>query len=296
MGLQNICSLTNMSLSEKIEINLISIFDWGFLDNGGYLNIDINQSGAYVNNLSALTKVEDARGFTCWQGQKNWVYEESADSSGVNCPPRIYTNNILYTGICTINYRDGNVTFPTAKTDVRAEYAYKWVTVTSARKVENFRSIRYRNTRPDINNGENKYPQELFVPMPFVSFDVPPITSSKPYGVGFLSPRLFKHRISAHVVGETHSDVMRICDIICKQQGFIFDTFDPQLVHNSGDYPLNFNGTLNSGKNHDELAALYPWSTIRIDSAEADNSSYIHENICEAIVTLNTTILNCGCT
>lgn len=296
MGLQNICSLSNMSLSEKVEINLISIFDWGFLDHGGYFNIDINQSGAYVDNLSSLEKVVDPRGFTVWQGQKNWVYESSADSSGVNSPPKIYVNNILQTGNYSVNYRDGNVKITSGTpTDVKAEYAYKWVTVTSARKLENFRNIRYRNTRTDINNNQLAQAQEIFVPMPFVSFEVPPISSSKKYGIGFFSPRLIQHQINAHVVGETHADVVRICDIICKQEGFIFQTFDPQVVHNSGDYPLNLNGTLNSGKNHDQLSSLYPWNDIKIVSAEADDASYIHENICEAIVRINTEFLNCGC-
>lgn len=285
-----------MSLSEKIEINLISIFDWGFVDKGGYFNVDINQSGAYVDNMSVLQKVEDVRGYTCWQGPKNWVYETGADSSGVNAPPIIHVNNVLYTGVPIINYRDGNVVIPAATpTSVKAQYSYKWVNVTSARKVENYRSIRYRNTRTDLVNNENFSPMELFVPMPFVTFDVPPISSSKPYGVGFLSPKLYSHRITAHVVGENHSDVVRIADIICKQKSYIFKTFDPQLVHNSGDYPLNFNGTKNSGKTHDQLAELYPWAEMRIDSAEATNSSYIHENICECQVLLKTTILGCGC-
>jgi hypothetical protein len=293
MGLQNICSLTNMSLSEKLEINIISLFDWGFIDKGGYFNVDIDQSGSYVNNLSVLNKVVDPRGFTVWQGPKNWVYEDGADGSGVNYPPVIYVDNVISTGV-TINYRDGNVRTSGTPTDVRAEFSYKWVTVTSARKVDMYRKVRYRSGRTDLE--EINGPTELFVPMPFISFEVPPITSSRPYGVGFFSPKVISHRITANVVGENHSDVTRICDLICKQEGFIFDMFNPQEVHASGDYPLNMNGTFNSGKNHDELVELYPWGNFKILSAEAEDATYIHENICEAKVRIRTEMLNCGCT
>lgn len=295
MGLQNVCRISNMSLSEKVEINLISIFDWGFVEAGGYFNIDIDQSGDYVNNLSVLHKVVDPRGTTKWQGPKNWVYEESADSSGVNCPPVVYVDGVLNTGV-SINYRDGSVNgISSGATDVRAEFSYKWVTFTSTRKVENLRRVQYRQNRTDLNNGENKGPAEIRVPMPFVAFDVPPISESYYYGLGMHSPKVYNHDIVAYVIGETHADVVRICDIIARQEGFLFETFDPQEVHASGDYPLNFNGTLNSGKNHDELADLYPWSTIRINSAECTNGAYIHEHIYQATVKLNTTIVSCGC-
>ena len=43
MSLNNICNVANMSISEKLEANLIGLFDWGFVDNGGYINIDVNQ-------------------------------------------------------------------------------------------------------------------------------------------------------------------------------------------------------------------------------------------------------------
>lgn len=295
MGLQNICRVSNMSLSEKIEINLISMFDWGFIDHGGYINVNLNQSGDYVDNLSVLHKIVDPRGFTKFQGPKNWVYEESADSSGVNCPPTVYVASVLNTGV-TINYRDGSVTgISSGATDVRAEFSYKWVTFTSTRKVENLRRVQYRQNRTDLGNNENKAPSEIRIPMPFVAFDVPPISESYPYGLGLHSPKVYNHDIVAYVVGETQADVTRICDMIAMQEGYLFNTFDPQLVHESGDYPLNFNGTLNSGKNHDELVVLYPWATLRINSAECLKGAYIHEHIYQASISLSTTIVSCGC-
>ena len=82
MPLKNTCSVRSMGISEKVELNLISFFDYGFLDKGGYFNVDFAQSGDYVSDISSLTKIRDNRGFTYWAGPKNWVYESAADNSG----------------------------------------------------------------------------------------------------------------------------------------------------------------------------------------------------------------------
>ena len=95
MPLKNVCNLRTMGISEKVEINLISFFDYGLVEVGGYFNVAIDQTGDYSNNLSSLTKVNDVRGFTYWAGPKNWIYESGADNSGVYIP-EIYVNNSLY--------------------------------------------------------------------------------------------------------------------------------------------------------------------------------------------------------
>lgn len=294
MGLYNLSTIKNMSISEKLEINIISLFDWGFLEAGAYFNVDIDQSGAYVDNMSILTKVTDVRGPTYWQGPKNWVFEDTIDSSGANTPAIIYVSGIENSG-ALVNYRDGRVLLggTQAAGSVRAYFSYKWVNFTSTRKIEHLRRVQYRQTRTDLTGSSATPMSEINVPLPFVAFDVPPITKSKRYGIGLLSPKVYNHDVIAYVVGESHSDVSRICDTIAKQEGFIFDMFDPQLVHESGDYPLNMNGTINSGKTHNQLSALYPWCLLKINSAECTNGSFIHEHIYQATVKINTEMTIC---
>ena len=153
MPLKNICSVRSKGVSEKIETNLVSYFDFGLLDKGGYFNIEINQTGDYISNLSSLTKVVDNRGFTYWAGPKNWVYESGADNNGVNAPAQIYLNGSgtpYISGI--VNYREGHVyNLPSATTGVKAEFSYKWVTVTSSNQSGYGRTIRNGYNRTDLN-------------------------------------------------------------------------------------------------------------------------------------------------
>lgn len=288
-----------MSVSEKLEINLISIFDWGFVDKGGYINVEINQTGCYVTNQSLLIQTTDIRNSGVrWQAPENLVYESGVTHSPAPYSPAlIYKNNILDSG-AVINYRDG-VIIPTAGASgdiVKAKFAYKWVNFTSSRKTGNVRRLKYRHTRTDIDNGDVDLPNEISLPLPSVLFDVPPISSSRPYSLDRWGARIYTHNINVCVVGESASDVTRICDYICGQEGMSFSSFDPELVISSGDFPLNFDGTKNSGKNHNQLSTDYPWATINIISAEGLWGAYIHEHIYEANVRLKTELVACfGC-
>lgn len=299
MSLNNICSIGNMSVSEKLEANLITWFDWGFLDKGGYINVEIDQTGCYVANQSLLTQVTDIRNSgVYWQGPENMVYESDISASPAPfVPPLIYINGILdVSGV--VNYRDGRIEPSTASSgdSIKAKFSYKWVNFTSARSSPNARRIKYRHTRTDINNGDISLPNEGQIQLPSVIFDVPPISSSKPYGLDRWGARVYYHDIDVYVVGESANDVTRICDYICAQQGFAFDGFDPQLVVSSGDFPLNFDGTINSGKNHQQLSEDHPWVTINIEEARGIWSAYIHEHIYEANIRLRTKLVACfGC-
>ena len=263
MPLKKVCSVRNIGASEKIEKNLISFFDYGFVDKGGYFNIEIAQTGDYVNNLSSLTKVQDSRGFTYWAGPKNWVYESGADGSGVNAPPQIYVNGSLYSS-GTVNYKEGAVyNIPANATGVNAKFSYKWVSFISARESNYGKKITVGDNRTDLNTVDRSTSAQLSIALPLVSFDVPSVSESKEYGLGAeYTPMVNVYNIRATVAGANDADVKRICDIIVAQQGFAINTFDPQEVLASGDLPVTMWGAKNSGKTHDKLAAIYPWTDI----------------------------------
>lgn len=296
MSLNKVTNIANMSVSEKLENNVISMLDWGFTDKGGYINIDINQSGDYVDNRSSLTRVTDVRNQSVyWQGPENWVYESGISVGTANNVPLIYVNNVLNTG-CTINYRDGQVTTPTGvtATSVKAEFAYKWITFTSSRNSNSLRRLQARQNRFDIDNGEVNIPAEVRVPMPCVTIDCPPVSKSRPYGIGGpISATIYTHEIDLQIVGETASEAVRIADYICAQKGNEFLSYDPYLVKNANNFPLTFKGRLNSGKNHDQLCALYPWANIYILDARATYGAYLDQNIYQTNVRITTEIKVC---
>ena len=242
MPLRNTCSLRTMGTSEKIETNLISFFDYGFLDKGGYFNVDVAQSGDYVNDLSSLTRVQDNRGFTYWAGPKNWVYESGVSA---NAPAQIYLNGsgTPYTS-GTVNYREGYVYgLPTAATGVQAEFSYKWVTVVSSKDTGYGRKVTMLRNRPDLDPAARSGSPEATISLPFVAFDVPSISKNKEYGMGAeFTPMQYHYNIKVSVVSDNPRDVKRLADIIVKQQGYAINTFDPEEVTASGDYPLTLWG------------------------------------------------------
>lgn len=301
MSLHNVCSITDISISEKVEANLISFLDWGFVDKGGYINININQSGAYVDNRSILSKHEDPRtpSIKTFKGPENWVYQTEVNSDPApNIVPLVYVNNTLDLSP-VINYKDGLVT-PSinvpANGVVKASYSYKWVTFISSRKSGTSRRVDYRQNRTDLDDPNSDIISEIKIPLPCVSVDVPPVSKSRPYGLDRLGPRIYTFFVNLSIVGESASEASRISDYICLQQGTNFSTFDPRLVVIANDFPLNFNGTLNSGKNHQQLSEDYPWSTIYIEEAQAYNGAYVHQNIYESFVRLKLELVACfGC-
>lgn len=287
-----------MSVSEKLEANIIGLLDWGFTDNGGYINIDVNQSGAYVNNRSILTSVSDPRatGTKFYQGPENWVYESNISSSpAAFVPPLIYVNGTLDTAPI-INYRDGRVT-PSLSTNsssvVKAKFSYKWANFTSSRKSGYKRQIQYRQNRTDYNNGDIAINPELRLTLPAVLVDVPPISKSRQYGMDMYGPRIYVHNTNITVLGESASDVVKICDYIAAQQGQVYNMYNPSLVIASGDHPLNFNGTINSGKNYDQLVEDYEWSSLKIILAESLWGGYINEHLYSANVRMQTEFVAC---
>lgn len=52
MSLHNLCSVASVGPTEKLEMNLISMFDHGFVDKGGYFNVNLAQTGCYTNDMS----------------------------------------------------------------------------------------------------------------------------------------------------------------------------------------------------------------------------------------------------
>lgn len=298
MSLHNICNIGDMTISEKLENNLISYFDWGFVDKGGYINVNVGQTGCFVDDRSILTKVTDPRatGTLYFQGPENWVYESGSSSTPAPfIPPLVYVNSTLDL-TPTINYRDGRVTpsisVPSNAT-VKAKFAYKWVTFTSARKSFNHKRVQYRQNRTDLNTADIKMPPEIRMPLPAVVIDVPPISRSKPYGIDRWGARVYFYDVDLYIIGESAADVARISDYLILQTQTNINTFDPKLVVLADDFPLNFNGTIHSGKNHQQLSEDYPWSTVWIDSATGIWSGYLNEHIYQANVRLKLEFVAC---
>ena len=96
-GLVGINNSQDSTLSNILSDNFIQFYDWGFLDKGGYVNINSPASGMYGGSKHLLKAVDDPNyaPYQSWQSyRQNWVWE-----TGVNRTTQpisiygIYKNN-----------------------------------------------------------------------------------------------------------------------------------------------------------------------------------------------------------
>ncbi len=136
--LKDVGQVGDSLLSDQLEFNALSFFQWGLLGAGGFFNVTIPSSGAYGGDYHRLAMASD-QNFSdgqVWQGdRKDWVWE-----SGVECayqPIRVsgvYVNGgfhpITSTGTYAhhVDYPLGRVVFdePISPTSVvTCEYSYR---------------------------------------------------------------------------------------------------------------------------------------------------------------------------
>lgn len=298
MTFSKVCNVSDMSISEIVEANVISFLDWGFIDKGGFINVDVPKQGAYSSDLSVLDRYTDPRDKSVYfRGNEGWIYQ-SYVSNQVQpyYQPLIYVDGVQATS-SVINYKDGTVTItptPATTSVVQAKYSYKFATVGSSRKILNKKTLGYKNKRGDKRETTDGILPEILVPMPFLSVEVPPISSSRPFGLDRLGPRIYTINAQIAVISETPSETARISDIICNQQGTNFKTFNPKSIVQSNDFPLNFNGTLNSGKTHDQLAQTYPWYDVYFEEVNSYNGNYISQDIFQSFIKLKLELVTCS--
>ena len=70
--LNKISNIGDSTISSLIQDNMIEHFDWGFMDAGGFVNVEIPTSGLYGGDKHKLRLVDDPR-YTDGQVWGLWV-------------------------------------------------------------------------------------------------------------------------------------------------------------------------------------------------------------------------------
>lgn len=288
--LRKVNSISDKSPSEVIQDNLIRYFDLGFLDIGAYVNIDYGSIGPNQQNLSQLTKLTDIRYPTkeVWQGIENWVFENDINDDNT------LGVEILVDGVAVvdpeIDYLNGRVFLPIGSTNVTARYSYKWCLFTSSSSMLN--PLRFNGLE---DKALSQTSAEIHLPLPVVSFHVPPINTSTFYEMGREYARKeIQHRITCEVFAENDGDLKKITDIICNQAGYTVPLFCLNDVLENDQEPLNFNGSINSGKSHRQLFEDYPWTEMKLETVRSTSDEYISTKLHKSVIQMNTRTILCG--
>ena len=259
--LKGIARFSDATITESLERNLISFFDWGLLNIGAFVNVRIPTAGLYGGNNHILAKVKDPN-YTdgrVWQGfRKNWVWE-----SGVSWNPApieisgVYVNGIFQpaTGIGAyahkIDYPNGRVIFNSAistTAQVSCEYSYKIVSIINAddnwMRDAQFNSFDSSDTMFSKASGNWQQLPQNRIQFPAVGIQIPDRNTwaGKELGGGSW---LFQD-IIIYVLAESDSQRDKITDIFRYQKDKTILLYDVNRISKEGKAPLNYDGSINS--------------------------------------------------
>lgn len=277
---------TDNNLINELEENVKAYLDWGFLNIGGYVNVDTpSTTGLYGGTFHDL-KTTDVRGYKLgqvWQSpKKDWVWESGFywndgqfDNNTPNSISGIFVNGTYVpgpTGVATtgyyINYPLGQIVFDKAiarTSKVQLNYAYRWCQVyktSSDPYVKELQELTYQPS-PQINQtnkGDYNLGSNHRVQMPCIIIEPIARSASKPYQLG--SDTFFIDQdLLLHVFTESAIDKNRIVDIIRLQKERTIEMYDVQKVVNSGVNPIDYRGSKNpSGLMYYDLVDNYFWN------------------------------------
>ena len=266
--LKGLDHIADNTLEEELKINLMSFFDWGFLNKGSYTNVNLNSSGTFGGQQERLRPVVspwvDQPNGTVWEGfRKDWVWESGLDKS----PQPIQVSGVyvdgnflsLASGV-TVNYPEGKITLDDAVSTssvVTCEYTYKWIQFVDAKELPFFKEVQYRSNRVDdshflaSSSGDWYQFGSSRVQMPTVAVEIVS-QGYTPFQLG--GGQYAQTDVFFHVLAESDHDAKKIAGIISKQNEKTIYMFNTNKMVAEDAFPLNYQGSINAGaKTYDQL-------------------------------------------
>jgi hypothetical protein len=260
MSLRGFQSFDESGLSEVLTDNLLYYLDYGFVEKGGYINIQRPSINA------KLYHVKDPRESTgkLWASRrKNWVWENE-----VGIPiSGVWVNNTLMTSGYTVSYRDGSVLFDTPisiNSTVEVNHSYKYIHVFDADENRIFDGDKESFDVTDnlFINGSGYVLPDRRIQLPAIGLEVLTDRNSKPFELGNLSQNM-KTRVLCNVLCTDNRITKRIGDYLSYQKDKVFVLFDRDQAASSGFYPINYDGSLNnSSGTYIYLSENFPYSKV----------------------------------
>lgn len=290
-----VTSINDYLLISNIENNLQSFLDWGFLNIGGFINVNATAT-SYSNSPNKLAIVNDPNYNTgqVWQTRfHNWVWESGITFSA-SSPTNI--SGVSVDGISvdptsyTLDYINSRVIFNSSiSTDsiVTMNYSYKLVQIhkLSDNLVwwKQFQSdVANETAQFDANTGDYAIFTQHRVQLPCVIIQTVPRGNSEPYQLGDKSLRTYQD-IILHIIASNIGHRNSIVDIIRLQDDKVIWLYDTNNIIQANILPFNFDGSLNSNRlNYGQIVnnSLYRWKTCHLKNfvvSEVESRYYFHE-------------------
>ncbi len=307
--------LTENTLINELEENMKAYLDWGFLNIGAYVNVDIPTSGLYGGTFHQL-KTTDTPGYKngqVWQSpKKDWVWESGfyyndgfMDNHTPNSISGVSVNGTHVpgpTGVAGtgyyINYPLGQVVFDKAiskSSKVELNYAYRWCQTYKSSTNPYWKELQELTYQPSpqinqSNKGEYNLSANHRVQMPCIVIEPIARSYSEPWQLGSHAFNIGQD-ILLHVFTENPADKNRITDIIRLQKEVNVELYDISKVVKSGVYPIDHKGSKNTnGLMYYDLVSKYFWNKTYFKNVDILDMESVNKNLywCTIRVTTET--------
>lgn len=308
-----VTSLGSTLILNELENNYKSFLSWGFLNIGGFTNVNIPTQNISTFNLHILkpTVDENRTDLTVWQSaRKDWVYESGITYSGVsaNSISGVFVNSVLYPGPTgnatlgyTINYPEGKIIFNkpvAANSIVQLNYSYKNVQIYKMEEFPYWKQIQYNSLENKAglslsDKGDFAISSEHRVQLPAVIIEPISRSDSKPFRLGDKS-LIIEQDILLHVLSDQPRDKNNIIDIIRLQEDRNIWLYNTNEIIKSGIYPLNFNGSKNiNGQNYNIIVDndSYKWLKCRLTDVTISDINFTNIRMYGAIIRVSNEII-----
>jgi len=251
-------SLGQYSYDEILTQNLIMFFDWGFINKGGYVNVNIPSSGAYGGDFSRLRPVQDPRysNGQVWESiRANWLWESGLEYESPINISGVFVNSTFVPqsgGTFYIDYPNGRIIFNSAisqNSTVKVEHSRKWISVIPSQNVPWLKQVEMRSHRVDdsnflIGSGDFALLRDNKLQLPVVAIETAGATYQG-YMIG--GSQYCYTRVKFYVIGEDKSTVDRLTHIISSQNDKSIFLFDSNSLATNNRFPLDYRGSRASG-------------------------------------------------
>ena len=307
-------ALGDVLLLNNLEINLEQYLNWGFLQLGGWWNVDYTPGGgsntAYpkTSDPARCRLVDDPAYSTgrVWEAfRMQWVWEQNVDylspvDSGTYNPNTVsvYVGGVLQNASTyDINYALGRVIFDTAiatTSVVRVEYAFRWVQVYTMDKARWFREFQFGSLNGDNTdflqrdttgggwsiNGQHR------VQLPAVVIEAVSKATSEGAELGNGSLRISQD-VLFHVIAEDSFMRNNLLDIFRVQKDKTIWLFNTNAIVAAGAWPLDSVGNIANSNVYPDLVAEdgYRYKECWFEDSVLSEVEAVHPDLYEGTVT-----------
>jgi hypothetical protein len=300
---QSVTNIGDKLLFSSLEDNIKSFLDWGFLNIGGFVNVNIPTSGINGGGFHTLKPSIDPAQTpnTIWESsRKDWVVETGISYSGMQ-PTNIsgiYINNNLIpgpTGNSTYSYRMnyplGQIVFSSAQKsnlNVSLNYSYRYVQVYKSSESIWWKELQQLSYDPNFmsTNKASLITANHRIQMPAIVVEIIPRTVQIPYELGNVK-NIIGQDILLHIYTENMIQRNSIIDILLLQKEKQTYLYDINNVIKNNVQPLNYRGEKNpNGLNYGQIvdSPQYQRQVFYVEEATTSEFNTISSSLYNSIV------------